>query len=61
MKLKQKIVLTSVAALMGVASVIGVIQPVQTAYEATSKEQISQKNKLKLNHNAYVYNQKGRA
>ena len=60
MKLKQKIVLTSVAALMGVTSVIGVIQPVQTAYAATSKEQISQKNKLKLNHNAYVYNQKGR-
>lgn len=59
MKLKQKIILTSVAALMTVFPVIGTIEPIQTVSAAT-KNQVNQKDKLKLNHNAYVYNQKGK-
>lgn len=60
MKLKQKIVLTSVATLLAVSPTVGMIQPSQTVLAATNKRQISQKDKLKLNHNAYIYNKKGK-
>ncbi|NRO63979.1 hypothetical protein IMAU40088_00647 [Lactobacillus helveticus] len=60
MKLKQKIVLTSVATLMAVTPAAGMLQPSQMAYAATNKQQISQKDKLKLNHNAYIYNKQGK-
>ena len=37
MKLKQKIVLTSVATLMAVTPAVGMLQPSQMAYAATNK------------------------